>query len=129
MRARLVASLAAVGALATAATAPGLAATKPHPAAKPPAPHVFVIVLENEGYSTTFSSAPNPPDPYLARTLPAHGALVPNYYGIGHESLDNYVAMISGQAPNPDTQGDCQLYTDFAGTGPLVPPGQAVGAG
>lgn len=89
--------------------------------------HIFVIVLENEGYAATFGSPAA--DPYLASTLPREGALLTQYFGIGHESNDNYVAMISGQAPNPQNQADCQVYSDFAGTGPDVPPGQAVGDG
>ncbi len=27
------------------------------------------------------------------------GALLTQYYGTGHVSLDNYISMISGQAP------------------------------
>jgi hypothetical protein len=93
----------------------------------PPVRHVFVIVLENSGYTTTFG---NPSaDPYLAQTLPGAGALLRQYYGIGHASNDNYVAMISGQAPNPQNQGDCQVFSDFTGTGPVVAPGQAAGSG
>ncbi|HZT64787.1 MAG TPA: alkaline phosphatase family protein [Acidimicrobiales bacterium] len=92
----------------------------------PPVKHVFVIVLENQGYAATFG---NPSaDPYLAQTLPAEGALLTNYYGTGHESNDNYVAMVSGQAPDPQNQGDCQYYTDFVGAG-TVAPQQAVGSG
>jgi hypothetical protein len=92
----------------------------------PPVKHVFVIVLENESYGSTFG---NPTaDPYLAVTLPSQGALLTNYYGTGHESNDNYVAMVSGQAPNPQNQADCQYYTDFVGAG-TVAPGQAVGTG
>jgi hypothetical protein len=88
--------------------------------------HVFVIVLENQSYASTFG---NPSaDPYLAQTLPAKGALLTNYFGTGHESNDNYVAMVSGQAPNPQNQADCQAYTDFVGVG-TVPPGQAIGSG
>jgi phosphatidylinositol-3-phosphatase len=99
----------------------------PSPAsAAPPIRHVFVIVLENESYSTTFGA--HTPAPYLARTLPSVGARVPGYYGIGHASLDNYVAMISGQAPNPQTQSDCQQYTQFF-PGITGPDGQAVGQG
>ncbi len=30
-----------------------------------------------------------------------------NYYAIGHDSLDNYIAQVSGQAPTADTQADC----------------------
>jgi hypothetical protein len=89
--------------------------------------HVFVIVLENSGYSTTFG---NPTaDPYLAQILPAAGALLRQYYGIGHASNDNYIAMVSGQAPNPQNQGDCQVFSDFTGSGPVVSPGQAAGSG
>ena len=74
----------------------------------PPVRHVFVIVLENEGYAATFEDPGA--DPYLATTLPSEGALAPtDYDAIGHESNDNYIAMVSGQAPNPQTQADCQV--------------------
>jgi len=98
------------------------AASKP-----PPIKHVFVIVLENENEAATFAS-----DPYL-KQVAASGAFIPNYYGTGHLSNDNYIAMISGQGPNPQNQADCQIYDDFIGSGPLPNtgpfPGQAVGAG
>ena len=93
----------------------------------PPIRHVFIIVLENENESTSFG--PGASSPYLARTLPAMGAFVPNYYGVGHASLDNYLAMISGQAPNAQTRADCSgKFEDFnpAGTGPYE---QALGTG
>lgn len=67
--------------------------------------HVFVIMLENNGYAATFGSPTK--DPYLAKTLPSKGALLKNYYGIGHFSNDNYAAFISGQPPNTDNQLDC----------------------
>jgi hypothetical protein len=88
-----------------AATAAG--AAKP----LPPIKHVWVIELENEGYADTFGSPST--DPYLARTLVSEGALLRNYYGIGHDSLDNYVAEISGQAPNFQTGQDCEFFTKF----------------
>src|SRR5436309_2269780 len=73
--------------------------------------HVFVIVLENQGYAATFG---NPAaDPYLASTLPAQGALLENYYATGHESNDDYIALVSGQPPNPENQADCQSFNDF----------------
>lgn len=121
-----------VPAAAHATSAPAARpASAPHAARTNAAPHrighVFVITLENEGYSATFG---NPSaDPYLASTLPSQGALLTQYYGTGHESNDNYVSMISGQAPNPQNQGDCQVYSDFTGSGPQVPPGQAAGSG
>jgi len=50
--------------------------------------------------------------PYLSKTLRSQGAFLPNYYATGHESLDNYISMISGQAPNLITQADCPVYLD-----------------
>jgi hypothetical protein len=88
--------------------------------------HVFVIVLENEGYATTFGN--QAADPYLRTTLPSQGALLTDYYATGHESNDNYIAMISGQGPNIQNQLDCQIYDDFLGSGPM-PEGQAIGTG
>ena len=41
------------------------------------------------------------------------GALLKDYYGVGHDSLDNYTAMISGQAPNYELGQDCGLYEPF----------------
>jgi hypothetical protein len=98
---------AAVAALACALSAAGGATTS---AASPTINHVFVILLENKTYDKTFGSSPG--SPYLARTLPSEGALLERYYGIGHLSLDNYVAMISGQPPNVDTQADCQFFNN-----------------
>src|SRR3954451_3135912 len=96
------------------------------PGAPPPVGHVFVLVLENENASTTFG--PDSPAPYLSKTLPTLGAYVPEYYGVTHLSLGNYVAMVSGQGSNPQTQSDCQIYSDFAG-GVIGPDGQALGNG
>jgi len=87
--------------------------------------HVFIIVLENEGYHVTFG--PASPAAYL-KGLAGQGALLSNYYGIGHFSLDNYIAMISGQGTNPVTQGDCGRFVEFVETGTAAD-GQAVGSG
>ncbi len=95
-------------------------------AATPPIRHVFVIVLENQSASTTFGS--NSPAPFLSQTLRAQGAYLPNYYGIGHESNDNYIAMISGQAPNVETQADCLLYSNMT-SGSIGAYGQDQGVG
>ncbi len=75
--------------------------------------HVFVIMMENNGYAATFG---NPTaDPYLATTLPSEGELLTSYYGVGHFSNDNYTGFISGQPPNTDNQLDCLSsgYVDF----------------
>nr|WKF57622.1 hypothetical protein HUO10_002115 [Paraburkholderia busanensis] len=88
--------------------------------------HVFVITLENENYATTFGAGTKAP--YLAQTLAAQGAMVQQYYGTGHVSLDNYISMISGQAPTPDTDNDCTTYEDYKLSG-MTPDGQAIGSG
>jgi hypothetical protein len=88
--------------------------------------HVFVIVLENEGFDATFG--PNSKAPFLSKTLTSEGVLLNQYFGTGHVSLDNYVAMISGQAATPQTRADCVTYADFIQTG-LTPDGQAIGTG
>lgn len=90
------------------------------------APHVFVIVLENTSYSTTFGEGSQAP--YLADDLAAQGALLTQYYAVAHPSLPNYLAMVSGQAPNPSTQKSCVTYTDFVQTG-TGEWGQALGDG
>jgi hypothetical protein len=97
------------------------ASAKPTP--KPQ--HVFIIVLENEGYHITFG--PHSPATYLKK-LARDGAFLPNYYAIGHYSLDNYIAMVSGQGPNPTTQSDCQNYVPFLQTDTGAY-GQAIGSG
>lgn len=97
-------------------------------AGQPPIRHVFVMVLENEPFEVTFNE--NSIAPYLAHELPQQGALLQNYYAIGHMSLDNYLAMISGQAPNKATQNDCGVFADFVRTRPgLDANGQAAGEG
>jgi hypothetical protein len=88
--------------------------------------HVFVIVLENEGYDVTFG--PTSKAPYLSKTLPTQGVLLTQYYGTGHVSLDNYIAMLSGQAATPQTRNDCTTYADYILTG-VTPDGQAIGTG
>ena len=92
-----------------------------------PARHVFVLVLENESYPVTFGNGSLAP--YMATTLPKQGALLTRYYGIGHSSLDNYIAMISGQAPNPATQSDYKTYIEFTPTGAPDALSQVPGSG
>ena len=74
--------------------------------------HVVVLWEENENAEASF--APNSPFSYLSKTLAAKGVYLPNYYGTGHVSLDNYISFASGQPGNPLTYSDClavSLYT------------------
>jgi hypothetical protein len=106
---RLVAAAALTLALGLSAGAAGVQAASTLPKIR----HVFVIVLENEGYAATFG---NPSaDPYLARTLPAQGALLEKYYATGHASNDNYISLVSGQPPNTQNQADCPKFDNFTG--------------
>ena len=75
--------------------------------------HVWLIILENKAYDATFTGLNK--NTYLWRTLPSQGVLVKNYYGTGHFSFDNYLALVSGQATQPDTQSDCPYYNHFSG--------------
>jgi len=123
IRRLLVAALALAGAIGLACGGGGGARAA---AGLPPIKHVFVILLENKDYAVTFGA--NSPAPYLAKTLTAKGQLLDQYYGIGHFSLDNYIAMLSGQAPNIQTQADCQIFTEFLPGAP-GPDGQSIGQG
>lgn len=91
--------------------------------------HVFIIVLENKSYATTFPASGTPPAPYLATTMPAMGAMLTQYHGTGHVSLDNYITMVGGQAPNLQTSTDCIFYSDWVGTTTPDGNGQVTGTG
>ena len=95
------------------------AATRPaRPSYVPPIRHVFLINIENKGYDETFGTGTA--SPYLAGKLRREGVLLNSYYAIAHNSLPNYIAQISGQAPNALTQADCQTYSAFTRTEGVV---------
>jgi hypothetical protein len=123
-----VAGLLALGGVIASASVAGSAApvAPTRPAFVPPVRHVFVINIENKGYDTTWGSGSGAP--YLAKTLRRKGVLLTQYFGTAHNSEPNYVAQISGQGPNPQMQGDCQVYSDFVRAGTAAPQ-QAVGQG
>jgi Phosphoesterase family len=77
--------------------------------------HVWVIVLENHAYTSNFSPLEGTQNSYLEQ-LPSQGALLTHYYGTGHSSLDNYLSMVSGQAPQADVQDDCPSYDAMSGS-------------
>lgn len=95
--------------------------------------NILVIELENESFSDTFGTGS--PATYLNGTLVPQGELLPNYYAIGHVSLDNYIAEVSGQAPTQQTATDCfGTYTNVSpGTddpnSSTTEPGQVDGTG
>ncbi len=94
--------------------------------AHPGVQHVTVINLENKGYDQTWGSGSAAP--YLSVTLRDQGVLLTEYFGVAHHSLPNYLAQISGQGSNVQTQADCQTFTAFEQTGTAALD-QAVGVG
>ena len=71
-----------------------------------PVRRVFVYVMENTSYNDVVG---NKDAPYLNGLIKKY-ALATNFTATGHASLDNYIAMTSGQPPNPATSGDCFFY-------------------
>src|SRR3954464_1606006 len=67
--------------------------------------HVVVLVLENENFDDTWG--PDSPAHYL-NSLRSRGVFADQYFATGHASLDNYIAMVSGQPNNPVTASDCE---------------------
>jgi hypothetical protein len=114
---RSIRSTALAALIAGAATLAMVLSVAPAAQAKgytpPPIKHVWVINLENESYSYTFGAAGHKFAPYLTKTLVSQGAFLRDYYGTGHDSLDNYVAEISGQAGNYMMNEDCGIYAPF----------------
>ena len=76
--------------------------------------HVWLIILENKSYDASFTGLNN--NTYLWKTLPSQGVELKHYYGTGHFSQDNYLSMVSGQAPQSDTQDDCPDYDGMTGS-------------
>src|ERR1700761_4736533 len=75
--------------------------------------HVWLIILENKSYDPPFPGLNQ--NTYLWKTLPSQGVLLKNYFGTGHSSQDNYLSMVSGQAPEEDTQEDCSVSDKLIG--------------
>ena len=57
------------------------------------------------------------------------GALLENYYAIGHSSADNYIAQVSGQAPDIATQSTARFWIPFPGQVIAGPYRQVLGEG
>ncbi len=89
--------------------------------------HVFVIALTTTSYRAAFG--PGSVARYLNGTLRRRGTLLSGYQTLGGSELPDYLAMVSGQAPNPDTRNDCATYAEFPSATTPRPNGQVPGAG
>jgi phosphatidylinositol-3-phosphatase len=85
-----------------------------------------LIVLSNQGYNAAFGASSSAP--YLSKTLPKLGELLPGYYAVSSGELANEIALISGQGPTPQTAINCPIYSAIT-PGTAGPEGQALGSG
>jgi phosphatidylinositol-3-phosphatase len=82
--------------------------TAPAKWAPPEIRHVIVIALSGQDAASIASQDADAP--YLTSELPAQGARIASYDADGQSSLSNGIALISGQAPNPDNEANCPVY-------------------
>ncbi|MGA8864808.1 MAG: alkaline phosphatase family protein [Gallionella sp.] len=85
-------SFAAIGLLGIALASPVFANEGKVPQGIPHLDHVFVIMMENHGYSQIMN---NPNAPYI-NSLAQSANLATNYFAIGHPSLTNYLEVVGG---------------------------------
>jgi hypothetical protein len=89
--------------------------------------HVWLIILENKSYDEVFSGLNQ--NSYLWQTLPQQGALLTNYYGTGHFSMDNYISLVSGQSPSYAVQDDCSTTANMTNNNSGIITNGTVGTG
>jgi hypothetical protein len=85
-------ALAAVSLALAGLTSAAHAAEGPTPHGVPHLDHVFVIMMENHGYSQI---ANNPNAPFV-NSLARSANLATNYFAIAHPSLNNYLEVVGG---------------------------------
>jgi hypothetical protein len=89
--------------------------------------HVFVIALSTPSFEDAWGTTSVAH--YLNRTLKPKGVFLGGYETLGSAELPDSLAMVSGQAPNSDTEAECATYAEFpAGTSPAKD-GQVPGSG
>lgn len=93
----------------------GLALTSAVTARAGRAPHVMVLMMENESFGDIMGS----PTASYETKLSKQYETVRNAYAVGHYSLDNYLAILSGRFYSWST-GDCTPGPGCAGHGPTL---------
>lgn len=66
--------------------------------------HVVEVLLENETATSTWEDAAHAP---ALQELRKQGAYIPNFFGVGHASLDNYQAAFGAVEPTTQGKADC----------------------
>ncbi len=84
-----------VGPMAVSAGPVNVSSHSGQPPGAPPLKHVFVIMMENTGYTDLLS--PSNTNTAFIQQLAARNGLATNYFGVTHVSLPNYIAATSGQ--------------------------------
>jgi hypothetical protein len=93
-----------------------------------PIKHVFVIALSAPSYAAAFGT--KSVATYLTRTLVKHGTLLSGYQTLpGSSELADELAMVSGQAPTPDTRSGCPTYAEFPSKAKTASNGDTSGNG
>jgi hypothetical protein len=89
--------------------------------------HVFVIALSTPSFEDSWGTSSSMH--YLDKTLKKKGVFLGGYETLGSAELPDYLALVSGQAPNSDTEDECATYAEFpTGTSPSAS-GQVPGTG
>ena len=87
--------------------------------------HVVTIVLENQNFNTTWTTPAPGGGPTYLQSLRNRGTFASQYYGVGHVSADNYMAMTSAQPPTPLFMSDCLVSWALCETFEKLWPGGA----
>ena len=88
---------------------------------------MFVIALSTPSYASAFGHGS--PARYLNDDLRPKGTLLSGYTTLGGAELPDYLAMIGGQAPNPDTRANCPSYDEFPSSAKPNKSGEVPGTG
>lgn len=89
--------------------------------------HVFMIALSTASFEAAFGQ--QSVARYLNGTLRAKGTFLGGYETLDRAELPDYLALISGQAPNAATRADCATYSEFPANTKPTGDGQVPGSG
>ena len=102
----------ALGLLASALAGSAHAGEGPIPRGIPHLDHVFVIMMENHGYSQILN---NPNAPFINQ-LARSANLATNYFAVAHPSLTNYLEVVGGSNFGVHSDNDPDWHSDSCTT-------------